>query len=331
MTRIITRRNALIGTGALATASLITSPAILRGQAAMPRVTYVTLATGFNVILNEFMAAKRFDLKHGVNIDVINSYVSVTNYYNDFTAGTFEIGIGAWDTWASRYLAGVPLKVVSTVTDYDMLYIVAMQGGPKTVEDLRGKTLSATLSSGAYRVTKHALSAFHKMEADKDYKVQNTESPAGAVAMVLGGSAEGGLTWEPNVSVGLEREPKLTTIFNVGQDIQKGAGILLPYFAIAVRDEAEKRHPGVSKLISAAFNDCIRGVMENPEEAEKLSAAKMKVSEAALLSAFTSKRLVFRPAAMSDAVGREKLVKAAEYMTKNGMLEKTVPAGFIAS
>jgi NitT/TauT family transport system substrate-binding protein len=255
----------------------------------------------------------------------------VTNYYNDFTAGTFEIGIGAWDTWAARYLAGVPLKVVSTVTDYDMLYIVAMQGGPKTVEDLRGKTLSATLSSGAYRVTKHALSAFHKMEADKDYKVQNTESPAGAVAMVLGGSAEGGLTWEPNVSVGLEREPKLTTIFNVGQDIQKGAGILLPYFAIALRDEAEKRHPGVSKLVSAAFNDCIRGVMENPEEAAKLSAAKMKVSEAALLSAFTSKRLVFRPAAMTDPVGREKLVKAAEYMTKNGMLDKAVPAGFIAS
>jgi hypothetical protein len=71
--------------------------------------------------------------------------------------------------------------------------------------------------------------------------------------------------------------------------------------------------------------------MENPEEAAKLSAAKMKVSEAALLSAFTSKRLVFRPASMTDPVGREKLMKAAEYMTKNGMLEKTVPAGFIAS
>jgi len=44
----------------------------------MPRVTSVTLATGFTVILNEYMAAKRFDLKHGVNIDVINSYVSVS-------------------------------------------------------------------------------------------------------------------------------------------------------------------------------------------------------------------------------------------------------------
>src|SRR3954469_12886183 len=156
-------RRTILSAGALAGTAVIARPAILLGQAAMPRVTYVTLATGFNVILNEYMAAKRFDLKHGVNIDVINSYVSVTNYYNDFTAGTFEIGIGAWDTWAARFAAGVPLKLISTVTEYDMLYIVAMQGGPKSVEDIRGKTLSATLSSGAYRVTKHALAAFHNM------------------------------------------------------------------------------------------------------------------------------------------------------------------------
>ena len=100
--------------GAVAGTLAVAKPAILLGPGAMPRVTYVTLATGFNVILNEYMAAKRFDLKHGVNIDVINSYVSVTNYYNDFTAGTFELGIGAWDTWAARFLAGVPLKLVST-------------------------------------------------------------------------------------------------------------------------------------------------------------------------------------------------------------------------
>ncbi|MGZ3410898.1 MAG: ABC transporter substrate-binding protein [Xanthobacteraceae bacterium] len=330
MPKMISRRGALRNAGALAATASIAKPAILLGQAAMPRVTYVTLATGFNVILNEYMAAKRFDLKHGVNIDVINSYVSVTNYYNDFTAGTFELGIGAWDTWAARFLAGVPLKLVATITDYDMLYVVAMQGGPKSVEDLRGKTLSATLSSGAYRVTKHALSAFHKMEAGKDYKVQNTESPAGAVAMVLGGSAEGGLTWEPNVSVGLEREPKLTTIYNVGEDVQKNAGIALPYFAIALRDEAEKRSPGVAKKVAAAFDECVRGVMANPEEAAKLSADKMKVSQAALLSAFTSKRLVFKPMSMDNPAGREALLKAAEYLAKNGVLEKAVGSDFLA-
>lgn len=330
MTHFISRRGALKGGAALTAAGFVGMPAILRGQAAMDRVSYVTLATGFNVILNEYMSAKRFDLKHGVNIDVINSYVSVTNYYNDFTAGTFELGIGAWDTWAARFLAGVPLKLVSTVTDYDMLYVVAMQGGPKNVDDLKGKTLAAIQSSGAFRVTKFALSKFHHMEPGKDYRVQNTESPAGAVAMVLGGSAEGGLTWEPSVSVGLEREPKLTTIFNAGQDIEKNAGIMLPYFSIALRNEAEKRHPGVSAKVAAAFDDCIKGVMANPDEAAKLSAAKMKVSEKALLSAFTSKRLVFRPSSMSDPKGRERLLKASDYMVKNGMLEKAVGPDFLA-
>ena len=34
--------------------------------------------------------------------------------------------------------------------------------------------------------------------------------------MVLGRQPpKAGLTWEPNVSVGMEREPKLTTIYNV--------------------------------------------------------------------------------------------------------------------
>jgi len=331
MINSISRRKLLKAGGVLAGGTLVAKPAVLLGQAATPRVTYVTLATGFNVILNEYMAAKRFDLKHGVNIDVINSYVSVTNYYNDFTAGTFELGIGAWDTWAARFSAGVPLKLISTVTEYDMLYIVAMQGGPKTVDDLRGKIMSATLSSGAYRVTKHALSAFHKMDADKDFKVQNTESPAGAVAMVLGGSAQGGLTWEPNVSVGLEREPKLTTIYNVGQDLQKNTGIAFPYFSMALRDEAEKRHPGVSAKLAAAMTDCIKGVIANPDEAARLSAAKMKVSEKALMNAFTSKRLLFKPTTMADPKAREALLKAAAYLVKNGVLQKPVGADFLAS
>src|ERR1044071_7986309 len=133
----ISRRTVIKSAGALAGTPVVAKPAILLGQAAMPRVTYVTLATGFNVILNEMMAAKRYDLKHGVNVDVINSYVSVANYYNDFTAGTFELGIGAWDTWASRFSAGVPLKVISTVTEYDMLYIVAMQRSEEHTSELQ--------------------------------------------------------------------------------------------------------------------------------------------------------------------------------------------------
>jgi NitT/TauT family transport system substrate-binding protein len=327
----LSRRSVIKAGGALGVAAAVGRPAIVRGEEQMPRVTYVTLATGFTVLLNEFMAAKRFDLKHGVNIDVVNTYVSVSNYYNDFTAGTFEMGIGSWDTWAARYAAGVPLKLVCTLTNYDLVNIVAMKGGPASVDDLRGKTLSAILSSGAYSLTKHALSAFHRLEVDKGFSVQNTESPAGAVAMVLGGSADAGVTWEPNVSVGIEREPKLTPIYNLGDDYRKHISMELPYFSVALRNEAEQRHPGVSARVAAAMVECAQAVMENVDEAVHLSAPKMRVSESALKLAFTSGRLAFRPMAMQDAAGRDTVLKAADYLAKNGVLAKPVAPDFLAS
>ena len=70
--------------------------------------------------------------------------------------------------------------------------------------------------------------------------------------------------------------------------------------------------------------------MANPDEAAKLSAAKMKVSEAALQNAFSTKRLNFKPLAMTDPKGRDALLKAADYLTKNGVLEKPVGADFLA-
>lgn len=89
---------------------------------------------------------------------------------------------------------------------------------------------------------------------------------------------------------------------------------------------------GVSKSIAAAFEDCINGVMANLDEAVRLSAPKMKVSEAVLLSAFASKCLAFRPASMTDPIGRAKLEKAADYLVKiNGMLGKPVGPDFYAT
>src|SRR5262245_1131800 len=147
--------------------------------------------------------------------------------------------------------------------------------------------------------------------------------------MVLGGSAEAGLTWEPNVSVGLEREPKLTPIYNLGQDFRKNTGLELPYFAVALRNEAEKRHPGISAKIAAAMNDCVNGVTDNVDEDVKLSAAKMKVSEAELQNAFTSKRLTSHPMSVQEPKGRHVVLKAADYLAKNKVLEKPITPEFL--
>jgi NitT/TauT family transport system substrate-binding protein len=331
MTSTLNRRAFLnSAVGVAAGASMLGAPSILRAQSDLPRVTYVTLASGFNVILNEYMAAKRFDLKNGVNIDVINSYVSVSNYYNDLTAGTFELGIGAWDTFALRRAAGVPLKLVCTINTYDILRFVGMKSGPKSVKDLKGQTVGAIRASGAYRVAGLALREFHGLEFEKDIKVQNVESPVAAVTQVLAGNVAAGLTWEPNISVGESKDGNLGDFHNVGEDYKKNLGIDLPYFGFALREEAEKRHPGVAAKVSAAMRDCIEGVSANLDEAVALAAPKMRVEPAVLKTAFTSKRLSFKPVAMQDKAGRENVLKAAEYLVKNGLLKQPIEDSFFA-
>ena len=173
MTKLISRRQAIQTAGAAAGAFSIAKPSILLGQGAMPRVTYVTLATGFNVILNEYMAAKRFDLKHGVNIDVINSYVSVTNYYNDFTAGTFELwvaGQGQGAGWmrqkaatseapppaspggpaatAAQADANVPTNTFNTAAANNANVGVATPGGANNARGQTATLLQPAMASG---------------------------------------------------------------------------------------------------------------------------------------------------------------------------------------
>jgi hypothetical protein len=70
-------------------------------------------------------------------------------------------------------------------------------------------------------------------------------------------------------------------------------------------------------------------VAANVDEAVKLSAAKMKVSEAALKNAFSSKRLTFKPMSMKDPKGREVVLKAADYLAKNRVLEKPITPEFL--
>ncbi len=327
MTLHTNRRRFLAGSSVAMGAAAVGAPAVLRGQD-VPRVRYVTFATGYNVVLNEWMAAKRYDLKRGVNIDVVNSYSSVSNYYNDLTAGTFDLGIGSWDTFAQRYLAGVPLKLVCTINNYDILRVVALEGGPASMKDLTGKTLGATLSSGAYRIMKLAARDFHQIELEKQVKVQNVESPAAAVTMVMGGAIDAGQSWEPNISVGESKEPKLRSIYNLGEDFLKNAGFAMPYFGFALRKEIAEKYPGVGQKIAASMTDCINGVMANLDEAVNLAAPKMKVDPAVLKKAFTSGRLVFRPGAMTDSTSRKTVKSAADYLTKNQVLSKPLDDGF---
>ncbi len=313
-------RRALLKGGVAAGA--LSAVAIPHVRAANPeKVTNASLATGISVIINDFMAAKRFDLKHGVDLVVTSTFTAVNNYYTDFAAGSFDLAVGSWDVFATLYQRGVPVKLVCSATSANMINVVTGPNGVTDVLTLRGKTMAAVQATGSYAMCKAVLQDVHKLELGRDIAVQNVPSPAQSITLVAAGNVDAGLSWEPNISIGMAQIPGLKPIFNVGEAYRSTRGEVLPYFAFAVRSERLKQSPDLAARLAAAFRECIDAIMTHPEEAFAISAAKMQVAPAVLLDGFAAKRLDFRADSMTDPAGRKLVTGAFDYLQARGAFE----------
>lgn len=299
----------------LAAGAAIFAPSIVR--AADPyRVRYAALSTGFSIIIDEYMSAKRFDLKHGLNMSSINTYVSVGSYLNDFAAGTFDLAVAGWDTTAELRHRGVPVQLVSTLVTADMIILLGNKDSPNSIPEMKGKTIAAVMASGTYQLAKVLIRALYGLELEKDITVQNVPNPAQAVTMLMANNTPAALAWEPNVSIGMARDKSIKPIFNFGEGYRQKTGEELPYFGIAVRKDVLK--DDVAARIAASISECVASIKANPHEALDLAAAKLKVEPATLYTAYDSKRLRFLGGSMNKPADRKIVSDAAEFFKKNG-------------
>ena len=167
-------------------------------------------------------------------------------------------------------------------------------------------------------------------DIEKDATIQNVDNPAASVTMVMADRADAGLSWEPNITTGMQRRPDLRVIFNAGDVYEKLAGRTLPYFGVAVRKELLDKHPGIANRIAAMFGECLSGINADTSKAVDLFGSRTGIAPEVMKEAMGSKRLTFTYRPMSDAASRESVVKASEFLARNGLLPKAVDDGFFA-
>jgi NitT/TauT family transport system substrate-binding protein len=332
MARPCTRRR-LIEAGAALIGGIaspaIGFPTILRA-ATVTRLKCVTLATGVSVIVDAYMQAKRFDLKNDVDLVAVNSYTSIANYYNDFAAGTFDVAIGSWDTFAQMYGRGIPIRLACTAASAELVSIVAAKNGPATIEELRGKTLAAVQASGSYKLSKMVIQDIWGIALEKDVPVENVPNPAQALTMIMADRAAAALSWEPSVSGAIARVPDMMPIFNLGAAYRQHRHGALPYFTYAIQSAVLKGRPDLAARVAKSFTDCIAEIMADPSEAIALAAPEMKIAPQALRIGFDSGRLQLKAEPMSNPATRRAVARAADYMHRNGGLADSVDDGFFA-
>jgi len=276
------------------------------------------------------MVAKGLDKANNLQLGRPTAYTTVTTYYNDFVAGNYDVCIGSWDTFAARQLAGVPLQYLCSITTANMINIISGAKGPGSIQELKGKTLAAPQSTGTYRMTRAVIKELTGVDLETIATVQNVDNPAAAVTLVMANRADAGLTWEPNVSVGLKRVPDMRVIYNAGEEYRKKLNLDLPYFGVAVRKEVIARDATVVDRLNKAFSQCIEGIVSNTDEAMSVAGANSGIPLDVLKEAISSGRLQFKHVSMQTDEGRRSVTAANEFLARSGALPKVVDAGFFA-
>ncbi|MGY3603301.1 ABC transporter substrate-binding protein [Bradyrhizobium sp. Leo121] len=324
----LTRRKLL----ALSVAS-VSAPAIIRNALAASdiNVRWASLQPGFTVLPVQYILANHLGRKNGIILPDPSPYTAVSTYYNDFTAGNYDICIGSWDTFAARYQAGVPLKYVCSITDANMIAMLAPKGGVEDVSKLKGRTIAALQSTGTYRIVRALIKVAFGFDMEKDATIQNVDNPAASVSLLMADRADAAISWEPNITTGLIRKPDLRVLLKAGDVYKKiSGGIELPYFGVAIRKELADANPGIAAKISKMFEDCLAGINADTTKAADLFGSKTGIQIDVLKEAMSSRRLEFGYRPMSDELSRSAVMIASDFLASNGLLSKPIDENFFA-
>ncbi|WP_157817334.1 ABC transporter substrate-binding protein [Bradyrhizobium sp. SK17] len=311
--------------GLIGSAALAVSPA---WAADMPRLSWATFTPGFVPAFMDYTLAKGFDRANGVILDPPNPYSSLTSYYGDFVAGAFDICFGSWDTFAVHAFAGVPMRYLCGINPGSLLNIVIVSDEIKSLTDLRGKILAAPTASGTFRLMKSLLHSFYGFDLEKECTIQTVDHPLGGVTLLLADRADAALTWEPSVTIGAQKNPKLHVLLNMGELYQKHENAEMPFLGLAIRQQALEKYPGIADRLYKIFAAGCEAMNTEPQAAYGASEKTTGLPAATLVSATRSGRLKYVFVSMDDPKSRRAVIRSSEILAAEKDLPKPVTDSF---
>jgi len=329
MTQRVSRRRFVRMTGSAALAAGL-APAIVRGQELIPIKTG-TLFGGWAHLGNDALLELGFDKKHGFAMTNVETYNVLATYYADFTKGSFDIGVGAWDFFARAYMQDAPVRIIGMISEGTQAGYLCRADGPKSLKEMKGKTLAAMQASGTYQMARAFIREFDGLEFEKDITIQNAPNPPGTIALVAGNRADAALTWEQSLSLGLDMISGSRIFQNLGDYYRQHTRRTMPYFCVAMNQAAIDRLPkgSVARLVNL-FDDLSKWINANVDD-YAARAPRIKVEPRVIKTAIESGRLKFQMRSAAIAENRNDVIIAADLLTKSGAFPKKLDDGVFAA
>lgn len=148
-----------------------------------------------------------------------------------------------------------------------------------SIEDLRGKTVAASIGQVSHLLLNKALE--NAGMTDEDINLVNLDGEAAGAAFVAG-RLDAAVTWEPWVSKGTDAGGKI--IFSSANS----PNLILD--SIAFNKSFAENNPQAVKAFLAAVNEGDEFLKSNPDEAHKILADFLRVSEADIVGMLSGVR-----------------------------------------
>lgn len=298
----------------VAVAGAWTQPAQAQ-QKPVIKVSSLTLPV-FNPLVWNIMKARKFDEKHGFELD-IRAYPSISAFYAGFATGETDVLIGGPTVLQKLYNEGVPLRIIGSAFTLGDLVIFAKDDKIKSLADLKGKQLAIDMGGSQFQVVKIYASA-KGIDLGKDITVVNANF-AVARAQLEANRVEAALVIEPLASIILKQRPDWHVIFNGAEGWKEITGDAGWEIVPAMRADFIQKNPNAPKMMLAALADVAKVMHEETAAGDKIAAETTKLPPGILTAAIDSKRLQFIVKPASDA---------GVYKSLRDMMDRAVKAGF---
>jgi sulfonate transport system substrate-binding protein len=244
------------------------TPAAAAEKPAAVRVTYVSAP--FNVPSIVMRAKGYLDeafASYGIKVES-PEITSGASQVQAMAAGAVDIASVLGGTSAILGRAnGVDLKVVAAYSRSPRaFFIMTRADGPRTIEDLKGRTVAGPKGTTLNQLLAAALASKGLKLSDVNYI--NMDLPAARSAL-LSGKVDAA-TLAGNHALAVEAAG--------GRAIANGEGLIQPTSVIAVRSAFLRDHPDLVRAYFAAHRKALDFIQSNPQEALKLAAEEQKIS-----------------------------------------------------
>ncbi len=313
---MLTRRTML---GALGASAVVGAPA--RAATSTAITDAATLAPPSNAsyllpIIKEQELEKKFALDYKPTL-----YTDTGALYADFAAGKTKTLIAGLYNGANFRARGVPIQLMFTLATSNHA-IVSKDPAIRSPEDLKGKRLAATTSSGQWGMVVLFLKSFG-LDARKNIDVVNAAPPA-VQTQLLADKVDAGVLWDPALSNVLTSGFHLVGDMNVTVRKTIGMASDTPVWYLGTYGWQNwlEADPDRNRRFLEMFQAAAEFYYREPEKADRAISAFTKIPVEALKFSRTHAFADFRviPAARVKA----DLVKTFEGFREVGFLQ-TIP------